>query len=59
LFRYDPSSGDMRDLGILRATLPDEWIGHVFNAILTGPNGEIYLGESDRISRLFTYFPPY
>ena len=54
-----PSTGDLRDLGLLRATLPDEWLGHEFDAILTGPNGEIYLGESDRISRLFTYFPPY
>jgi hypothetical protein len=59
LFRYDPSTGDLSDLGMLRATLPDEWLGHEFDAILTGPNGEIYLGESDRISRLFTYFPPY
>jgi hypothetical protein len=59
LFRYDPASGDLRDLGILRATLPEEWIGHEFDAMLTGPNGEIYVGESDRNSRLFTYFPPY
>ncbi|MCK4901630.1 MAG: hypothetical protein KAS38_22795, partial [Anaerolineales bacterium] len=59
LFRYDPSSGDLRDLGILRATIPEEWIGLEFDAILTGPHGEIYLGESDYVSRLFTYFPPY
>jgi hypothetical protein len=59
LFRYDLSTGDLRDLGILRATLPDEWVGHEFDALLTGPHGEIYVGESDRISRLFTYFPPY
>jgi hypothetical protein len=59
LFRLNPANGDLRDLGILRATLPDEWIGHEFNAIISGPSGEIYLGESDRVSRLFTYFPPY
>jgi hypothetical protein len=59
LFRYDPSTGNMRDLGIPRATLPEEWLGHEFDAIRTGPHGEIYLGESDRISRLFTYYPPY
>ena len=59
LFRYDPVTGDLRDLGILRATLPEEWIGHQFDAIMTGPHGEIYIGESDRNSRLFTYFPPY
>jgi hypothetical protein len=59
LFRFSPSTGDIRDLGILRATMPEEWIGHEFDAIITGPNGEIYIGESDRVSRLFTYFPPY
>ena len=59
LFRYDPSNGELNDLGVVRATLPEECIGHQFDAMLTGPHGEIYLGESDRISRLFTYFPTY
>ena len=58
LFRYDPESGDLRDLGIPLATSQQYWHGYEFDAATTGPHGEIYLGESDRISHLFIYFPP-
>jgi len=58
LFRYDPEGGDLRDLGIPLATSQRYWHGYEFDAATTGPYGEIYLGESDRISHLFIYFPP-
>ena len=59
LFRYDPRSGEMVDVGIPRATWPEEWTGHEFGAAAVGAHGEIYLGEVGRVARLFTFFPPY
>ncbi|MFA7373226.1 MAG: hypothetical protein WC074_06690 [bacterium] len=56
LFRY--AEGDLRDLGILRITSPRFWHGYQFAAAVAGLQGEIYLGEADRISHLFIYYPP-
>ena len=58
LFVYDPESRDLRDLGIPYAMVQNPWHGYEFSAAATGHWGEIYLGESDRISHLFIYFPP-
>jgi len=58
LFRYDPRTGDLRDLGIPLAHSDQYWHGHEFDSMVTGRSGEIYMGESDRISHLFIYFPP-
>ncbi len=58
LFRYNPETGDLRDLGIPLATSQRYWHGYEFDAMITGSYGEICLGESDRISHLFIYFPP-
>jgi outer membrane protein assembly factor BamB len=58
LFYYDPLTGDLTDLGIPRAVIPKEWTGLEFDSMVTGPNGEIFMGESDRISHLFIYYPP-
>ncbi|MGQ9586387.1 MAG: hypothetical protein ACUVXG_13435 [Anaerolineae bacterium] len=57
-FRYDPMEGTLRDLGILQTAIVRPWIGQRFDAMATGPNGEIFLGEADRISHLFIYLPP-
>lgn len=59
LFRYNPAVGDLRDLGIPLASSERYWHGYEFAAAATGINGEIYLGECDRISHLFIYFPPH
>ncbi|MDH5440288.1 MAG: hypothetical protein OEZ48_11570 [Candidatus Bathyarchaeota archaeon] len=58
LFRYDPETRDLRDLGVPRAASEQWWHGYEFDAAITGLHGEIYLGEADRISHLFIYFPP-
>jgi outer membrane protein assembly factor BamB len=58
LFYYDPLTGDLTDLGIPRAVIPKEWTGLEFDSMVTGSNGEIFMGESDRISHLFIYYPP-
>jgi hypothetical protein len=57
LFRYDPASGDLRDLGIPLAYSDQEWCGYEFDCMITGSSGEIYMGESDRIGHLFIYYP--
>jgi hypothetical protein len=58
LFSYHPEDNELIDLGILQATVPRQWVGQRFDAMATGENGEIFLGEADRISHLFTFYPP-
>lgn len=58
LFRYDPESGDMKDLGILRSTIVKSWVAHEIDAICTNRNGHIVLGENDRMAHLLIYYPP-
>jgi len=52
------SRGNVRDLGAPFATVERYWHGYEFDAMETGTFGEIYLGESDRISHLFIFHPP-
>ena len=58
LFCYDPIRHELRDLGLPFAGSQRHWHGYEFDAACTGPWGQIYLGESDRISHLWIYFPP-
>ncbi len=59
LFVYMPAGGEMRELGIPRVGgVPKFWAGYEFESMATGPNGEIFMGESDRVSHLFIYYPP-
>ncbi len=58
LFAYNPSTGDLSDRGIMRSKIPNTWIIHRANTMLTGLDGELYIGEHDTISHLVTYFPP-
>jgi hypothetical protein len=58
LFRYDPETRELTDLGIPYSGMDRVWHGYEFDAACTGEWGEIYLGESDRVSHLFLYFPP-
>ncbi|HYF50515.1 MAG TPA: hypothetical protein VEJ63_13980 [Planctomycetota bacterium] len=57
LFRFSPATGEMKDLGVPLVSYPKIWTGYEFDAMLTGRNGEIMLGESDRVSHLFLYYP--
>ena len=56
LFRYTEESG-VSDEGILRARMPKTWIVHRADVMLTGSNGEIYIGENDDISHLIVFYP--
>ncbi len=57
LFRYNPEDRDLVDLGIPFVSSPRHWYGYEFDAAVSGENGEIFLGQSERISYLFLYFP--
>jgi len=58
LFVYEPIEHQLRDLGVLLATMETPWYGYEVDCAVTGRDGEVYLGETDRISHLFIYFPP-
>lgn len=56
---YDPSSGGFEDLGLLIVDRSPYyyWRGQQFDAMTTGNDGTIYLGESERRSHLFLFIP--
>jgi outer membrane protein assembly factor BamB len=58
LFRYDPLKKDLNDYGMIRAKMPKTWIMHKADVLITGGDGELFIGESDAISHLFIYYPP-
>ncbi len=55
---YNPETRELKDLGVPLATVETPWYGYEFESAVTGKDGEIYLGESDRISHLWIYYPP-
>lgn len=59
LFKYDLNTHSFCDLGIIQVThVPyQEWTGLVFDAIVTGMDGSLYLGNSEHKSKLFIYNP--
>jgi hypothetical protein len=58
LFRFDPRTGEVKDLGLPMVHFPKNWVCYDISALAAGPNGEIYIGESERISHLMIYYPP-
>jgi hypothetical protein len=58
LFRYEPESGDLRDLGIPKSTIVKLWVAHEIDAMCVIRNGHVVMGERDRISHLLIYYPP-
>ena len=59
LFSYDPKGAGFQDLGILAVDRSPyySWRGHQFDSMATGPDGTVYVGESERRSHLFLYMP--
>lgn len=55
---YDKNNGELRDLGCLLARSERPWNGYVFGSMVTGRNGVVFMGETDRISQLFIFYPP-
>lgn len=58
LFAYDLTARTFTDLGLLGSAFPEYWIAHSLGCLATGPNGELFIGETDDISHLFIYYPP-
>ncbi len=58
LFCYDPARRSFSDLGLLGTAFPEYWIAHSLGAMAVGPNGEVFIGETDDLSHLFVYYPP-
>lgn len=54
---YEPETRNLRDLGCPLARSERPWNGYVFGSMCKGNNGQLFLGECDRISQLFMYFP--
>jgi hypothetical protein len=59
LFSFDPKGSGFQDLGILAVDRSPyySWRGYQFDAMVTGADGTIYVGESERRSHLFLYIP--
>ena len=58
-YSYDPSSGGYEDLGILIVDRSPYyyWRGQQFDAMTTGKDGTVFIGESERRSHLFLFIP--
>jgi hypothetical protein len=59
-FSYDPASGGYSDFGSsidIDRTPYYKWRGEQFDAMMTGANGIIYIGESEWRSHLFLFKP--
>lgn len=58
LFVFNPVRGGFTDLGLVGSAFPENWYAHSLGCLSTGPFGEIFVGETDRLSHLFIYYPP-
>jgi hypothetical protein len=56
-FKFDLHSRTVNDMGAIAAALGTKRYGFEFSRMLTGRNGEVYLGEKDRGGHLWIYFP--
>ena len=59
LFSYDPAEGAYQLLGFVDVNRRPyyTWQAYVIQAMASGLDGTIYLGASERISRLYLFFP--
>ena len=57
LASYNDETRELLDLGCPLARSERPWNGYRFEAMTTGRNGELFLGEYDRISQLFIFYP--
>ncbi|MBK8884905.1 MAG: hypothetical protein IPN67_21905 [Bacteroidales bacterium] len=58
-YRFDPEKGGFDDLGLLIVDRSPYyyWRGQQYDAMTTGRDGSLYIGESERRSHLFLYIP--
>jgi outer membrane protein assembly factor BamB len=57
MFVYSPDDHTMRDLGVPIALFGAREYGYVFGPSVAGPDGEIFFGQTERVSHLWIYYP--
>ncbi len=59
LFSYAPSSGLYELLGMIDVNRRPyySWQGYVFDAMAVGLDGTVYMGQAERKSKLYLYYP--
>jgi outer membrane protein assembly factor BamB len=59
LFSYDPRTGAYNVLGFIDVNRRPyyTWQAYVIGALVCGADGTIYIGEDERISRLYLFYP--
>ena len=57
LFCYDPSTGQVTNLGVAISVIERRRHGYVFGDAVTGRDGQIFFGENDNLGHLWIYFP--
>jgi hypothetical protein len=59
LFSYDPSTGAYDVLGFIDVNRRPyyTWQAYVIGAMATGRDGTVYIGEDERISKLYLFYP--
>ena len=59
LFSYNPSDGTFEILGMVDVNRRPyyTWQAYVIGAIASGPDGTLYLGQAERKSKLYLFYP--
>jgi len=59
LFRYDPSTGTYAILGFIDVNRRPyyTWQAYVIGAMACGSDGTVYVGEDERVSKLYLFYP--
>jgi hypothetical protein len=59
LFSYDPATGEYAVLGFIDVNRRPyyTWQAYVVGAVACGSDGTIYIGENERISKLYLFYP--
>jgi len=60
LFSYDPADGAYELLGMIEVNRRPfyTWQAYTIDAVILGPDETLYLGESERRSKLYLFYPP-
>ena len=59
LFSYDPSTGAYNVLGFIDVNRRPyyTWQAYVIGALASGLDGTVYIGENERVSKLYLFYP--
>jgi hypothetical protein len=59
MFSYDPQNGSYQILGFVDVNRRPyySWQAYLIKVMTNGLDGTVYLGESERISKLYLFFP--